>query len=298
MSEPLKEYKCGLIAIVGRPNVGKSTLLNRIVGQKISITSKKAQTTRHRVMGIHTTEAAQFVFVDTPGFQTRHASVMNRAMNKRVRETLSDTDVVMMLVEAGRLTREDRQVMALLPKDRPLILVVNKIDHAKDRAALMTYLQEVAAAHAFTEIVPVSAKQGSNLDELLKTLEAHLPENPPLFGEEDVTDQSERQLAAELIREKVFRLCGEEIPYAVAVTIDKFEEVGNLRRIFATILVDRDSHKAIVIGKGGEKLKTISTQARQDMERAFDSKVYLEVWVKVKGGWADDVRVLKSLGLD
>ena len=294
----MSEFKCGLIAIVGRPNVGKSTLLNRIVGQKISITSRKAQTTRHSVMGIHTTDEAQFVFVDTPGFQTRHGSAMNRAMNKRVRETLSDTDVVMMLVEAGRLTREDRQVMALLPRDRPLILAVNKIDYARDRAALMAYLQEVAAAHAFTEIVPVSAKQGSNLDELLKTLQAHLPENPPLFDEDDVTDQTERQLAAELIREKVFRLCGEEIPYAVAVTIDKFEEEGNLRRIFATILVDRDGHKAIVIGKGGEKLKTISTQARLDMERAFDGKVYLEVWVKVKGGWADDVRMLKSLGID
>jgi GTP-binding protein Era len=294
----MSAFKCGLIAIVGRPNVGKSTLLNRLVGQKISITSKKAQTTRHRVTGIHTTGEAQYVFVDTPGFQTRHGSTLNRAMNKRVRETLADTDLVMMLVEAGRLTREDRQVMELLPADRPVILVVNKIDQAKDRAALLAYLQQVAATHAFTEIVPVSARQGGNLDELLKTLQAHLPENPPLFGDDDVTDQSERQLAAELIREKVFRLCGEEIPYAVAVVIDKFEEEGRLRRIFATILVDRDSHKAIVIGKGGEKLKTISSQARLDMERAFDGKVYLEVWVKVKSGWADDVRMLKSLGLD
>jgi GTP-binding protein Era len=291
-------FRCGLVAIVGRPNVGKSTLLNKLVGQKISITSKKAQTTRHRVMGIHTADAAQFVFVDTPGFQTRHASTMNRAMNKRVRETLSDTDVVMMLVEAGRLTQEDRQVMELLPTDRPVILVVNKIDFARDKAALMAYLQEIAAVRVFTEIVPVSAKNAHNLDELLRTLHTHLPENPPLFDEDDVTDQTERQLAAELIREKVFRLCGEEIPYAVAVQIDKFEEEGRLRRIFATILVDRDSHKAIVIGRGGEKLKTISTQARLDMERAFDSKVYLEVWVKVKGGWADDVRMLKSLGLD
>jgi GTP-binding protein Era len=298
MSTLPEGFRCGLVAIVGRPNVGKSTLLNRLVGQKVSITSRKAQTTRHRVMGIHTTDTAQFVFVDTPGFQTRHAGTLNRAMNRRVRETLADTDLVMMLVEAGRLTREDRQVMELLPADRPVILVVNKIDHAKDRAVLMRYLQEVAAAHAFTEIVPVSAKQGGNLEELLKTLEGYLPENAPLFGEDDVTDQTERQLAAELIREKVFRLCGEEIPYAVAVTIDKFEEEGRLRRIFATILVDRDSHKAIVIGKGGEKLKSISTQARQDMERAFDGKVYLEVWVKVKGGWADDVRMLKTLGID
>jgi GTP-binding protein Era len=298
MNESTQEFRCGLVAIVGRPNVGKSTLLNRIVGQKVSITSRKAQTTRHRVMGIHTTAEAQFVFVDTPGFQTRHSSTLNRAMNKRVRETLADTDAVLMLVEAGRLTREDRQVMELLPKDRPVILVVNKIDYAKDRAALMAYLQEVAAVRDFTEIVPVSAKQGSNLDELLKTVQVHLPENPPLFDADDVTDQTERQLAAELIREKVFRLCGEEIPYAVAVTIDKFEQEGNLRRIFATILVDRDSHKAIVIGKGGEKLKTISTQARLDMERSFDGKVYLEVWVKVKGGWADDVRMLRELGLD
>lgn len=294
----MSEFKCGLVAIVGRPNVGKSTLLNRIVGQKISITSRKAQTTRHRVMGVHTTDEAQFVFVDTPGFQTRHTNAMNRTMNKRVRETLSDTDVVMMLVEAGRLTNEDRQVMELLPKDRPLILVVNKIDTVKDRGALMAYLKDASAAHPFTEIVPVSAKQSNNLDELLKTLQVHLPENAPLFGEDDVTDQTERQLAAELIREKVFRLSGEEIPYGVAVTIDKFEEEGNLRRIFATILVDREGHKAIIIGKGGEKLKTISTQARLDMEFAFDSKVYLEVWVKVKGGWADDVRMLKSLGLD
>jgi len=291
-------FRTGLVAIVGRPNVGKSTLLNRIVGQKVSITSRKAQTTRHRVMGIHTTAEAQFVFVDTPGFQTRHSSTLNRAMNKRVREALADTDVVLMLVEAGRLTREDRQVMELLPKDRPVLLVVNKIDYARDRAALMAYLKEVAAVRDFTEIVPVSAKQGSNLDELLKTVQAHLPENPPLFDADDVTDQTERQLAAELIREKVFRLCGEEIPYAVAVTIDKFEQEGNLRRIFATILVDRASHKAIVIGKGGEKLKAISTQARLDMERSFDSKVYLEVWVKVKGGWADDVRMLRELGLD
>ena len=294
----MSEFKCGLIAIVGRPNVGKSTLLNRIVGQKISITSRKAQTTRQRVMGVHTTAEAQFVFVDTPGFQTRHTNAMNRTMNKRVRETLSDTDVVMMLVEAGRLTPGDRQVMELLPKDRPVLLVVNKIDYVKDKGVLMAFLQEASAAHAFTEIVPVSAKQSNNLDELLKTLQTYLPENAPLFGEDDVTDQTERQLAAELIREKVFRLSGEEIPYGVAVQIDKFEEEGNLRRIFATILVDREGHKAIIIGKGGEKLKTISTQARLDMEHAFDSKVYLEVWVKVKGGWADDVRMLKSLGLD
>ena len=291
-------YRTGLIAIVGRPNVGKSTLLNRLVGQKISITSRKAQTTRHRVTGIHTTEAAQFVFIDTPGFQTRHAGALNKSMNKRVRETLGDVDVVMMLIEAGRLTPEDKQVMQLLPDNRPVLLVVNKIDHAKDRAELMAFVQQVSIERSFTEIIPVSAKQGKNLDELLKTIQSHLPEGAPMYGEDDVTDQTERQLAAELIREKVFRLCGDEIPYAVAVSIEKFEEVGALRRIFATIMVDRDGHKAIVIGKGGEKLKEISTQARLDMERAFEGKVYLEVWVKVKGGWADDIRMLRSLGYE
>ena len=291
-------YRTGLIAIVGRPNVGKSTLLNRLVGQKISITSRKAQTTRHRVTGIHTTDEAQFVFIDTPGFQTRYAGALNKSMNKRVRETLGDVDVVMMLIEAGRLTPEDRQVMQLLPDNRPVLLVVNKIDYAKDRAELMAFVQQVSLERSFTEIIPVSAKQGKNLDELLKTIQSHLPEGTPMYGEDDVTDQSERQLAAELIREKVFRLCGDEIPYAVAVSIEKFEEVGALRRIFATIMVDRDGHKAIVIGKGGEKLKEISTQARLDMERAFEGKVYLEVWVKVKGGWADDIRMLRSLGYE
>jgi GTP-binding protein Era len=295
MSDP---FRTGLIAIVGRPNVGKSTLLNRLVGQKVSITSKKAQTTRARVMGMHTTDDAQFVFIDTPGFQTQYTGALNKSMNKRVRETLADTDVVMLLVEAGRLTAEDRQVIQLLPANRPVLLVVNKIDYARDRAELMAYVKEISTVFAFAEIVPVSAKQGKNLDELLKTIRQHLPEGPPMYDADDVTDQTERQLAAELIREKVFRLCGEEIPYAVAVSIEKFEDTGKLRRIFATIMVDRDGHKAIVIGKGGEKLKAISTQARLDMEQAFDGKVYLEVWVKVKGGWADDIRMLRSLGLE
>jgi GTP-binding protein Era len=291
-------HRSGFIAIVGRPNVGKSTLLNKLVGQKVSITSRKAQTTRHRVLGIRTDPEVQYVFVDTPGFQTRHGGRLNTALNRSVKQTLADVDAVLMLVEAGRLNQGDRQVMKLLPEDRPVLLVVNKQDELKDRAAMLEYLQKVAAEHAFTEIVPVSAKHGSGLDDLLKTLARHLPEGEALYGEDDVTDQTERVLAAELVREKLFRLCGDEIPYATAVVIDKFEEQGNLRRIYATILVDRDSQKAIVIGKGGEKLKAISTQARQDMEKAFDAKVYLEVWVKVKGGWADDVRTLKSLGIE
>jgi GTP-binding protein Era len=293
-----EQHRSGFVAIVGRPNVGKSTLINKLVGQKVSITSRKAQTTRHRVLGIRTDPDVQFVFVDTPGFQLRHGGRLNTALNRSVRQTLSDVDAVLVLVEAGRLNQGDKQVMKLLPEDRPVLLVVNKQDELKDRGAMMEFLQKAAAEHAFTEIVPVSAKHGTGLDELLKTLAKHLPEGAALYGEDDVTDQTDRVLAAELVREKLFRLCGDEIPYATAVVIDKFEEEGNLRRIYATILVDRDSQKAIVIGKGGEKLKAISTQARLDMEKAFDAKVYLEVWVKVKGGWADDVRMLKSLGIE
>ena len=290
--------RSGFVAIVGRPNVGKSTLLNKLVGQKISITSRKAQTTRHRVTGVRTEPAVQFVFVDTPGFQTRHGGRLNTALNRSVRQTLSDVDAVLMVVEAGKFNQGDKQVLSLLPEDHPVLLVVNKQDEVKDRAAMLEYLQKVSESRPFAEIVPVSAKHGTGLDELLKTLARYLPEGEFLYGEDDVTDQTERMLAAELIREKLFRLCGEEIPYATAVVIDKFEEEGSLRRIFATILVDRDSQKAIVIGKGGERLKAISSQARLDMEKLFDGKVYLEVWVKVKGGWSDDARVLKSLGIE
>jgi len=291
-------HRSGFIAIVGRPNVGKSTLLNKLVGQKISITSRKAQTTRHRVTGIRTEPSVQYIFVDTPGFQTRHGGTLNTALNRSVRQTLSDVDAVLMVVEAGKFNQGDKQVASLLPEDRPVLLVVNKQDELKDRTAMLEYLQKVSQVRSFAEIVPVSAKHDTGLDGLLKILAKYLPEGGALYDEDDVTDQTERMLAAELIREKLFRLCGEEIPYATAVVIDKFEESGNLRRIFATILVDRDSQKAIVIGKGGEKLKAISTQARQDMEKLFDGKVYLEVWVKVKGGWSDDVRVLKSLGIE
>lgn len=290
--------RSGFIAIVGRPNVGKSTLLNKLVGQKISITSRKAQTTRHRVTGVRTEPAVQFVFVDTPGFQTRYGGRLNTALNRSVRQTLADVDAVLMVVEAGKFNQGDKQVLSLLPEAPPVLLVVNKQDEVKDRAAMLEYLQKVSESRPFAEIVPVSAKHGTGLDELLKTLARYLPEGEFLYGEDDVTDQTERMLAAELIREKLFRLCGEEIPYATAVVIDKFEEVSSLRRIFATILVDRDSQKAIVIGKGGEKLKAISSQARLDMEKLFDGKVYLEVWVKVKGGWSDDARVLKSLGIE
>lgn len=294
----MKKIRSGYIAIVGRPNVGKSTLLNRLVGEKISIVSRKAQTTRHRITGILTKDDAQFVFVDTPGFQTKFSNALNRSMNRGVTQTLSDVDVVLFVVEAGRYDIKDKAVVRLLPKDRPVILVVNKTDQLKDRAALLPFLSEVSADHDYAAIVPVSAAKGRQTEDLLSEAKKHLPNDGLMFPEDDLTDKSERFLASEYIREKVFRLLGDELPYATAVEIEKFEVEGELRRIFAAIVVDRDGHKAIVIGKGGDQLKRIATEARHDMERLFGGKVYLEVWVKVKSGWNDDERLLKSLGYE
>jgi len=294
----MKKIRSGYIAIVGRPNVGKSTLLNRLVGEKISIVSRKAQTTRHRITGIVTNDSAQYVFVDTPGFQTRFSNALNRAMNRGVTQTLSDVDLVLFVIEAGRYDAKDHAVVRLLPKDRPVILVINKTDQLKDRTALLPFLAEVSAEHDYAAIVPISTAKGRPTDELLAEARKHLPNQGLMFPEDELTDKSERFLAAEYIREKVFRLLGDELPYATTVEIEKFEIEGNLRRIFAAIVVDRDSHKAIVIGKAGESLKRIASEARKDMERLFDGKVYLEVWVKVKSGWNDDERLLKSLGYE
>lgn len=294
----MKKIRSGYIAIVGRPNVGKSTLLNRLVGEKISIVSRKAQTTRHRITGIVTKEDAQFVFVDTPGFQTKFSNALNRAMNRGVTQTLSDVDLVLFVVEAGRYDAKDQAVVRLLPKDRPVILVVNKTDQFKDRNALLPFLAQVSAEHDYAAIVPISATKGRQTEDLLIEARKHLPNEGLMFPEDDLTDKSERFLAAEYIREKVFRLLGDELPYATTVEIERFETEGNLRRIFAAIVVDREGHKPIVIGKGGESLKRIASEARQDMERLFDGKVYLEIWVKVKSGWNDDERLLKSLGYE
>lgn len=294
----MKTIRSGYLAIVGRPNVGKSTLLNRLVGEKISIVSRKAQTTRHRITGILTNDDAQFVFVDTPGFQTKFSNALNRAMNRGVTQTLNDVDVVLFVIEAGRYDAKDKAVVRLLPKDRPVILVVNKTDQLKNREALLPFLAEVSADHDYAAVVPISAAKGRQTDNLLGEARKYLPNNGLMFPEDDLTDKSERFLASEYIREKVFRLLGDELPYATAVEIEKFEVEGNLRRIFAAIVVDRESHKAIVIGKGGDSLKRIASEARQDMERLFDGKVYLEVWVKVKSGWNDDERLLKSLGYE
>ena len=291
-------FRTGFVAIVGRPNVGKSTLLNRLIGQKISIVSRKAQTTRHRVTGVLTEAGAQFVFVDTPGFQMRHRNALNRAMNRSVTQALGDVDVVFFVVEAGRFGDDDRKVLEVLPRDGKVVLVINKIDRLSDKRALLPFITELNEAFAFVETVPLSAEKGTNTDSLLAAARPLLPEGQPIFGEDDITDRSERFLAAEFLREKLFRLLGDELPYGIAVEIEKFETEGNLRRIFAAVIVDRDSHKGIVIGKKGEQLKRISSEARVDLEKLFDAKVYLEVWVKVKHGWADDERALKSLGYE
>ncbi|MGE5491449.1 MAG: GTPase Era [Actinomycetota bacterium] len=294
----MTNIRSGYIAIVGRPNVGKSTLLNHLVGEKISIVSRKAQTTRHRITGILTNPDAQYVFVDTPGFQTRFSNALNRAMNRGVTQTLVDVDVILFVIEAGHFDARDRAVMKLLPPDIPAILVVNKTDRLKDKGALLPFLAQISAEHDFAAVVPVSAVKGRQTDQLLAEARKYLPNEELLFAEDELTDKSERFLASEYIREKLFRLLGDELPYNAAVEIERFEQEGSLRRIYAAIVVDRDSHKAIVIGKGGESLKRIASEARQDMERLFDSKVYLEVWVKVKSGWADDERLLKSLGYE
>ncbi len=289
-------FRCGTIAIVGRPNVGKSTLLNHILGLKLSITSRKAQTTRHRLLGIHTTDDTQFLFVDTPGFQQKHINTLNKSLNKTVTQVLTEVDLVLFVIEPMKLGDADRKVLALLPKDKPVMLVVNKLDLMGDKGNVLPLIQDFDLEFPFVDIVPVSAKKTLNIDELLSTIRKYLPEQPAIYGADELTDKNERFLAAELVREKIFRLLGDEIPYSVAVEVEKFEIDGKLRRIFVAIIVDKESQKPMLIGKGGEKLKQISTEARQDMEKLFDGKVYLETWVKVKGGWADDARAVKSLG--
>jgi len=294
-------FRCGMVAIVGRPNVGKSTLMNALVGQKVSITSRKAQTTRHRITGIQTTDDAQFVFVDTPGFQTRHATALNRSLNRAVTSTLTSVDAVLFVVEAGRYGPDDEKVLSLLPRETPVILIVNKVDRldAYTRAEMVAvFLQDMAQVFPFAEIVPMSAKNRDDIDRLLGIVRPYLPEGEPMYDPEALTDRSERFLAAEIVREKVFRWTGDELPYSSTVIVDKFETEGRLRRVFVTILVDRDAHKAMIIGAKGAKLKQISTEARMDMEKLFDGKVYLEVWIKVKSGWADNEAGLRAYGYE
>ena len=291
-------YRCGFVAIVGRPNVGKSTLMNHLIGQKISITSKKAQTTRHKVNGIYTDEKKQVILVDTPGFQTDYRNAVNDRLNLNVTEAMSGVDAIILVMEALRFTQADRTVMKQLPKHVPVILAVNKVDKSKDKLTLDAFIAEVRSECEFAGVCTVSAKHGLGLSDLMGLVEPHLPESIPMYPEDMVTDKSSRFLATEIVREKLFRYLGEELPYAMNVEIEQFEvEESGLHRIYVAVLVDKDSQKAILIGKGGERLKKISTEARLDMEKLFDSKVFLKVWVKVKSGWADDVRFLKELGM-
>ena len=308
MTEPLTSastgtQRCGLVAIVGKPNVGKSTLLNALVGQKISITSRKAQTTRHRITGIRTTGDTQFIFVDTPGFQTDHANALNRSLNKTVVGAVSDVDLVLFVVNAGSFAQADAKVLALLNKGIPALLIANKLDKVHRRQDIAPWLQEMQTRHPFAQFMPMSAKNPKDIERLLTQCQAYLPEQAWWYSEDELTDRSEKFLASEIIREKLFRFTGDELPYTSTVIIDKFTEepgktVSRMVRIAATIVVERDGHKAMVIGEGGERLKQIGTLARQELEKLMDAKVFIELWVKVRSGWADDEARVRSFGYE
>lgn len=296
--------RCGLVAIVGKPNVGKSTLMNALVGQKVSITSRKAQTTRHRITGMHTRGTTQFVFVDTPGFQTRHNNALNRSLNKTVVGAVGDVDLILFVVEAGMFNQADAKVLALLSKEVPTLLVANKLDQVERRSDLAPWLQKMQLRHAFAEFVPISAKNAKDIARMLDICEKFLPEQPWWYASDELTDRSEKFLASETVREKLFRLTGDELPYTSTVVIDQFAEepgVGKqkrLVRIAATIVVERDSHKAMVIGDKGERIKRIGTETRVELERLLDAKVFIEMWVKVRSGWADDEARVRAFGYE
>ncbi len=296
--------RCGLIAIVGKPNVGKSTLMNALVGQKISITSRKAQTTRHRITGMHTVGEAQFVFVDTPGFQTRHNTALNRSLNKTVLGAIGDVDLVVFVVEAGMFNQADAKVLSLLNKDIPTLLLANKLDQVNRRADIAPWLQEMQQRHSFAEFVPMSAKNAKDVERLLVICEKYLPQQDWWYAADELTDKNEKFLASETVREKLFRLTGDELPYTSTVVIDKFEEEPGrgkqkrLVKIAATIVVERDSHKAMVIGDKGERIKRIGTETRVELEKLMDAKVFIEMWVKVRSGWADDEARVRSFGYE
>ena len=292
------EFRCGTVAIIGRPNVGKSTLLNHLVGQKVSITSNKAQTTRHRITGILTDETAQYLFLDTPGFQKTHDNALNRVLNRTVSQTVIDADVVVAIIEAMRFSDADAQVLKQASGTGCLILAISKCDRVKEKSKLLNFLKEIQTKANFVAMVPISVKHKQTLAELKKVIREHLPVAPAVHDAEQFTDRSERFMASEFIREKVFRQLGDELPYAANVLIDKYEEVGGLRRIFASIVVEKTSQKAILIGEKGERLKRIGTDARKEMEASFGCKVYLELWVRVKKGWADDAALIRQYGYE
>lgn len=294
------EQRCGLIALVGRPNVGKSTLLNHLVGQKVSITSRKPQTTRQRVVGIKTLGNAQLVYVDTPGFHHGFKKTLNRLMNKTVSTTLLDVDAVLFMVDRLWLGEEDEDLLEHLRRLRcPVFLLINKIDELDDKERLLPFIDELRKRYPFfTEVVPVSALKLHNLDALEAALIHHLPEQPWLYPEDQLTDRNARFLAAEFVREKIMRQMGDELPYETAVEIEEFRVDGGLYHISALILVEKETQKQMLIGARGSRLKMIGTEARKEMEKMFDCKVMLKLWVKVKSGWSDDERALRSLGFD
>lgn len=295
-------HRCGTIGIAGRPNTGKSSLLNRLVGEKLSIVSPKPQTTRHLVTGILTQHDCQYVFVDAPGQQSRWRTALHRRLNRRATQAARDADVALFVIEAGRFTPEDRAVLDAIPSSQKVVAVVNKVDLVKKHAELIPFLERLSKTRDFAAIVPVSAKTGKNIPALLEALREALPEGPAAYPPDQLTDRDERFFAGELLREKLFLEMGEELPYRCEVVIDSFKEEdsrhGRLRRIEATILVERDSQKAIVVGAGGARLKKMATAARKDMEKLFGGKVYLGTWVKVRKAWTDDARVLRGLGYE
>lgn len=291
------DFRTGYIAIIGRPNVGKSTLLNNLLQHKVSITSRKEQTTRFRINGILTDHRTQYIFVDTPGFQKQYTNRLNTAMNRVVSQSLLDVDAILFVIEAMQFNQRDADVLKILPVHIPIILVINKIDNLSDKSQLLPFLSKIDTAR-FAALIPVSAEKKIQLTQLLETIRAYLPLNQPFFDKDEITDRSERFIAGEFIREKLFRLIGDEIPYSATVVVDQFKLEGSLHKIHATILVEKPNQKAIIIGKKGEKLKQIASEARKDMERLFGEKVYLEVWVKVKSGWADDEAALRNLGYE
>ena len=286
--------RCGFIAIIGRPNVGKSTLMNHLIGQKVSITSRKPQTTRHRVTGVLTIDNAQYIFVDTPGFQKQYLTKLNQVLNQSVVNSLNNVDVIAYVVEAGVFNAGDEEVLNLLPTTANVVLIINKKDKYKDKSELNAFIKEITSKFAFKQVLAVAAKHNHGIEELLPILKSYLPESVFLYPEDQLTDKSSKFMASEIIREKLFRTLGQELPYNLMVEIDKFEQTTKLCRIFATIVVDRDNQKPMVIGKGGEKLKKISIDSRLDMEKLFDCKVHLEIWVKVKSGFADDLKFLQQ----
>jgi len=290
-------HTAGLVAIIGRPNVGKSTLLNQLVGKKISITSSKPQTTRYSIMGILTRTNTQYVFVDTPGFQTEHSGGLNRALNRVVSASLSGVDAILWVVEALKYNEHDNKLLKLLPSTVPVILIINKIDKIKNKSDLLPFIDTMSKEYEFNGIIPVSAEQATQLDDTLNALSTLLPQQAAIYKAGEVTDRSEEFLATEIIREKLFRLLGDELPYSSSVAIETFNKEEKLTRIQATIYVAKAGQKSIVIGKNGAKLKEIATQARKEIEGLIGQKVFLETWVKVKKDWTDDPGTIRSLGL-